>query len=88
MSDLLERLIAEGEHLAPLGGGDVFAGPNPELQDDYAAWRTRCVTLLRDMGPDAGRLMLELKSDTRGEQFYRASASRVLGVMKAARLLT
>ena len=61
MSDLLERLIAEGEHLAPLGGGDVFAGPNPELQDDYAAWRTRCVTLLRDMGPDAGRLMLELK---------------------------
>ena len=87
MSDILERLIVEGEHLVPLGGGGVSTGPNRELQDDYVAWRTRCVALLKNLGSDAWRLLWELESDTRGEQFYGASASRVLGVMKATRLL-
>ena len=87
-SDRLDRLIAEGEELVSLGGGDVSTGPNHELQDDYRAWRTRCVALLTDLGPDAGHLLREVESDTRGQQFYQASASRVLGVMKAARLLT
>ena len=73
--------------MAPLGGDDVSAGPNSELQFDYLVWRTECIELLADL-PDASHLVRELASDTRGEQFYKASASRVLGVMKAARLLT
>ena len=72
--------------MVPLGGDDVFTGPNRGLQDDYVAWRSKCVGLLRELGPAAGHLLWELEADTRGQQFYRASASRVLGVMKAARL--
>ena len=86
-SDRLDRLIAEGEQLVPLGGGDVSTGSNLELQDDYVAWRTTCVRLLRELGPTAGHLLWELEADTRGQQFYQASASRVLGVMKAAQRL-
>ena len=86
-SDRLDRLIAEGEQLVPLSRGDVSTGPNLELQDDYVAWRSTCVQLLRELGPTAGYLLWELESDTRGQQFYRASASRVLGVMKAAQRL-
>lgn len=88
MIDRLDRLIAKGEQLVPLGGVDASSGPNKDVQVDYHAWRTRCVDLLKELGPDAETLLWELASDTRGEQFYRASASRVLGVMKAARLLT
>jgi hypothetical protein len=88
MSDRLDRLIAEGEQLVPLGGSDVFTGPNRGLQDDYLVWHSRCVALLTELGPAVGHLLWELESDTRGGQFYQASASRVLGVMKAARLLT
>ena len=87
-SDSLERLISEGEQLVPLGSGDVSTGPNSDLQNDYVAWRTRCVALLGELGPDSGHLLWELESDTRSHQFYQASASRVLGVMKAARLVT
>ena len=85
MTDRLDRLIAAGEQLTPLGGPDVSAGPNRELQFDYSVWRTECIELLTNL-PDASHLVRELAADTRGEQFYRASASRVLGVMKAARL--
>ena len=86
-SNRLDRLIAEGEQLVPLGGGDVSTGSNLELQDDYVAWRATCVRLLRELGPTAGNLLWELEADTRGQQFYLASASRVLGVMKAAQRL-
>ena len=86
MMDRLDRLIVAGEQLTPLGGADVSAGPNRELQFDYSVWRTECIELLTDL-PDASHLVWELASDTRGEQFYKASASRVLGVMKAARVL-
>ena len=86
--DRLERLIAEGEQLVPLGGRDVSTGPNRRLHDDYFAWRYMCVALLEDLGPTAGHLLGELESDKRSHQFCQASASRVLGVMKAARLLT
>ena len=86
--DRLNQLIATGEQLVPLGGVDASTGPNKDVQVDYHAWRTRCVELLKELGPDAGYLLREVESDTRGEQFYRASASRVLGVMKAARLIT
>ena len=86
-SDSLERLISEGEQLVPLGGGDVSTGPNSDLQNDYVAWRSRCLELLTELGPGSEHLLVELKMDTRGHQFYQASASRVLGVMKAARLL-
>lgn len=86
MIDRLDRLIANGEQLVPLGGVALSSGPNKEVQGDYHAWRARCVELLRELGPDAGQLLREVESDTRGEQFYVASASRVLGAMKAARL--
>ena len=88
MSVRLERLIAEGERLVPLGGDDVFTGPNLAQHDYYFVWHSRCVALLTELGPAAGHLLSELEADTRGQQFYQASASRVLGVMKAARLLT
>ena len=88
MEDRLERLIAEGKQLVPLGGGDVSTRPNWGLHHEYFAWRSRCVDLLMELGPDSGHLLWELKMDTRSYQFYQASASRVLGVMKAARLLT
>ena len=88
ISDRLDRLIAEGEELVSLGGGDVSTGPNRELQDDYVVWRSECVALLTELAPDSAHLLLELEADTRSQQFYRASASRVLGVTKAARLLT
>ena len=88
MSDRLERLIAKGEQLVPLGGVNVSSGPNKDVDVDYRAWRMRCVDLLADLGPDARYLLREVESDTRGQQFYQASASRVLGVMKAARLFT
>ncbi len=87
-SDRLERLIAQGEQLVPLGGDDVSTGPNRGLQDDYLAWRSSCVDLLTELGPTAGHLLWELQWDTRSQRFFRDSASRVLGVMKAARLLT
>ncbi len=88
MEDRLERLIADGEQLVPLGGDDVSTGPNRGLQDNYVVWRSRCVELLTELGTNSGHLLWELKMDTRSHQFYQASASRVLGVMKAARLLT
>ena len=86
--DRLDRLIAEGEQLVPLGGDDVSTGPNWGLHHEYFAWRSKCVNLLRELGPTAGHLLRELESDTRTYQSYQASASRVLGAMKAARLLT
>ena len=88
MEDRLAQLITQGEQLVPLGGRDVSSGPNHELHDDYVAWRTRFVALLKELGPTATHLLWELESDTRSGQFYQASASRVLGVMRAARLLT
>ena len=88
MRDRLERLVRQGEMLAPHGGARVITGPNLELQNEYRVWRSQCVEVLRELGPDAGHLLREVESDTRGEQFYKASASRVLGVLKAARLLT
>ena len=87
ISERLDRLVAEGEELVSLGGGDISTGPNKELQNDYVAWRSTCVALLRELGTDSERLLLELELDTRGRQFYRASASRVLGVMRAAQRL-
>ena len=47
-------------------GVDVPTGPNPELEDDFVAWRSRCVRLLRELGPDSGHLLRGLGSDTRG----------------------
>ncbi len=87
MEDRLAQLITQGEQLVLLGGADVSTGPNLGLQDDYLVWRSRCFELLTELGPDSGHLLWELKMDTRSHQFYRASASRVLGVIKAARLL-
>lgn len=78
VEDRLDRLIAEGERLVPLGGGDVSTGPNLEFQDDYFAWRSRCVELLTELGPDSEHLLWELQWDTRSKRFFRASASRVL----------
>ena len=63
--DRLDRLIAKGEQLVPLGGRDISAGPNFELQDDYIAWRFGCVALLKELGPDVGHLLREVESDTR-----------------------
>ena len=74
--------------MVPLGGDDVSTGPNRRLQDDYFVWHSRCIVLLMELGPAAAHLLSELDSDTRGGQFYQASASRVLGVIKAARPLT
>ena len=87
MEDRLERLIAEGEQLVPLGGGDVSTGPNRWLHDDYFAWRFRCVELLTELGSTTEHLLWELKMDTRSHRFYQSSGSRVLGVMKSARHL-
>ena len=88
MHDRLDRLVRQGEMLAPHGGASAITGPNLELQNEYRVWRSQCVEVLRELGSDADHLLREVESDTRGEQFYRASASRVLGVLKAARLLT
>ena len=74
--------------MVPHGGSDVSTGPNWVLHHEYVVWRSRCVELLTELGPNSGHLLWELKMDTRSHQFYQASASRMLGLMKAARLLT
>ena len=90
MSNLepLDELIEEGEELVPKGGRDLAAGHNSELQAEYSTWREQCVAFLKDLGAVSQHLLRELESDTRGPYFYQSSASRVLGVIKAARFVS
>ncbi len=90
MSNLtrLDELIREGEELVPEGGRDLVEGYNRQHQAAYASWRERCMVALNEIGPAANYLVHELASDTRGSYFYQSSASRVLGVIKAARLIS
>ena len=84
--DQLDKLIREGEKLVPKGGKDLVEGYNRQHQAAYATWRERCMVALNEIGPAANYLLHELASDTRGSYYYQSSASRVLGVIKAARL--
>ncbi len=89
MSNLerLDKLIREGENLVPKGGKNLVEGHNRQHQDAYAYWRERCIAALDEIGPAAEYLLHELASDTRGSYFYQSSASRVLGVIRAARFI-
>ncbi len=86
--DRLDKLIREGEELVPKGGKDLVEGYNRQHQAAYASWHERCMVALNEIGPAANYLLHELASDTRGSYFYQSSASRVLGVIKAARLIS
>ena len=89
MSNLerLDELIRAGQELVPKGGRDLVEGHNRQLQADYASWRELCTVFLNELGAASQYLRHELESDTRGPYFYQSSASRVLGVIKAARLI-
>lgn len=85
--DRLDELIREGEELVPRGGKDLVSGHNRELQAEYSTWRDQCVAFLKELGTASENLLHELNSDTRGQFFYLSSASRVLGVIRAARFV-
>ena len=89
MSNLerLDELIRQGQELVPKGGTDLLEGYNRQLQADYTSWRELCMVFLNGLGAASQHLRHELESDTRGSYFYRSSASRVLGVIRAARLI-
>ena len=86
--DRLDELTREGEELVPKGGKDLVEGYNREHQAAYASWREQSMAALEEIGPAANYLLHELAYDTRGSYFYQNSASRVLGVIKAARLIS
>ena len=83
-SDRLDGLIERGEALVPKGG-DYPTSYNEELQADYFHWREQCIEAIQELGEDTRHLLDELESDKRGSRFYKTSASRVLGVTRAAR---
>ena len=82
--DRLDELIQKGEQLYPQGG-DYPDSYNKELQEEYQFWRAGCIALIEELGDTARHLREELRSDARGQFFYKTSASRVLGAIKAAR---
>ena len=85
--DRLDKLIREGEELVPKGGKDFLEGYDRQHQAAYASWRELCMVFLNELGAASQHLRHELESDTRGSYFYQSSASRVLGVIRSARLI-
>lgn len=85
-SEHLDKLVQVGEALIPKAGS-YFVSVDARLQSDYAAWRTDSISAITELGQPAERLLRELQSDSRGTRFHTASASRTLGVLKAARFL-
>ncbi len=83
MVDIINKLIEEGNSLAPVGGSE-FSGYNSELQPDYVSWRLQVFSILDDIGEPAQILVKELEKDKNGSYFYKNSASRILGILKAA----
>lgn len=86
ISQRLEELVQTGENLVPRAGS-YFAPVDARLQLDYLAWRTAGIEAVRELAEPAYHLVRELQSDSRGKCFHTASASRMLGVLKAARFI-
>lgn len=78
----IEQLIAEGERLRPQGG-TPFLGYNEDLQAEYVSWRMQAIDAIQQLGQSAKSLLQEIEADSQGSYFYRSSADRVLGVLKA-----
>jgi predicted nucleotide-binding protein len=83
LKDNIEQLIRIGESLLPKGGSE-FDGYNGEYQPEYVSWRLQTFSILDELGKSASLLLKELQDDTNGAYFYQSSASRILGVLKAA----
>jgi predicted nucleotide-binding protein len=81
---ILTTLVAQGEELAPFGGGGGFDGYNDDRQPDYLSWRLQAMDAIRQLGTPAQLLLKEIENDKTGPYFYKNSAKQVLGVLKAA----
>jgi predicted nucleotide-binding protein len=79
--DVLNELIAEGEALVPQGGS---SGYNDKMQPEYVSWRHRSIATIQELGRLAAAILKDLEGDKSGPYFYRASAGRVLGSLRAA----
>lgn len=78
----IEQLIAEGERLSPQGG-TPFLGYNGDLQPEYVSWRLQAIDAIQQLGQSAKSLLKEIEADSQGSYFYKSSADRVLGALKA-----
>ncbi|MDE2485284.1 MAG: nucleotide-binding protein, partial [candidate division NC10 bacterium] len=78
----IEQLIAEGERLRPQGGTPVL-GHNGDLQPEYVSWRLQAIDAIQQLGQSAKSLLKEIEADSHGSYFFKSSADRVLGALKA-----
>lgn len=80
--ELILELIIEGEQLAPQGSQGIAY--DDTLQPDYLSWRRRAIAAIRELRPQTERVVSDLENDPDGPYFYRKSANRVLGELRAA----
>src|SRR4030042_6365570 len=83
LASTLKDLIKEGETLTPLGGG-ITHGWNSERQPDYVSWRLQAIAAIQELRNISKPILKDLEEDKHGPFFYKESASRVLGALKAA----
>jgi predicted nucleotide-binding protein len=86
--EIIENLIKIGEELEPKGGDEYTTGYNGNYQPDYVSWRLQTFSILEDLGKPAAPLLKELQEDKNGSYFYQSSARIILGVLKAALVIT
>lgn len=78
---MLEKLVAEGAKLVPLGGFD-FSGYNARLQGKYLEWRKACLETMEQAGPIGFPHKNKIMGDANGGYFFQASAQLILTNVK------
>src|SRR3972149_2368354 len=82
IQNTLRELITTGESLAPKGGDALYY--NGDLQPEYVSWRLQAISAIQDLGQAAKPILKDLDSDEQGPYFFKSTAQRVLGGLRAA----
>ncbi|HXU30068.1 MAG TPA: nucleotide-binding protein [Thermoanaerobaculia bacterium] len=81
LSDDIDHLIRLGRELG--SSSRIFIGLSAKRTNEYLAWRLRCITLFREMGPRAEHLLATV--ERRKPMYYQAFQAEILGALEAAR---
>jgi hypothetical protein len=81
LSDDIDNLTRLGRELNSSSG--IFTGLGAKRTNEFLAWRLRCITLLREMGPRAEHLLATV--ERRKPMYYQAFHAEILGALESAR---
>ncbi len=80
--ETLQGLISEGEKLAPQGGDALYY--NGDMQPDYLSWRMQAIVAIEEVGATSKHILKDIENDSNGAYFFKDSANRILGSLRAA----